>query len=361
MLLNLHFLRAVAALAVVYFHTTSPAGLNLPVNIGAHGVDLFFVISGFIITYIGVRAPERFLLRRLVRIVPFYWTATLGVFIAAVLAPAVFRSTRPDYVQLLCSLLFIPYRTGQGDLFPTLILGWSLNYEMYFYLVFQAALLLVPKRAPLVCGLAILAIAWALAPPGTEPTTVVQQFYGRRLVLEFILGIGAYYVFMAAQRHADAWIRRPGLRWLLVGLAAGAAVFLGIEEYNALFGLPRWLVAGLPAFVLVVSLLILDRIYGLSVKSRFVFLMGESSYILYLIHPYLVYGVLRVMLGKGRESLTLAGEIGVIAGLLVACTLVAVLIHVLFERPILSALRRRLIERRSVEESANTSAGMARG
>ena len=104
MLVNLHLLRAIAALAVVYFHCTSEAGLNLPVNIGSHGVDVFFVISGFIIAYIGARSPDRFLIRRVIRIVPFYWTATLALFGAAVLAPHILRSTRADYVQLCLRL-----------------------------------------------------------------------------------------------------------------------------------------------------------------------------------------------------------------------------------------------------------------
>jgi hypothetical protein len=157
MLLNLHLLRALAALAVVYFHATSEAGLNLPINIGGHGVDVFFVISGFIIAYIGARTPERFFVRRLIRIVPFYWAATLAVFAAATLAPHLLRSTRTDVVQLLCSLFFIPRETAYAGTVPTLVLGWSLNYEMYFYVVFALALVVAPRRAPIVCSLAIAA------------------------------------------------------------------------------------------------------------------------------------------------------------------------------------------------------------
>src|SRR5262249_8559529 len=126
MIYNLHLLRAVAALAVVYFHVTSDAGLRLPVNIGAHGVDVFFVISGFIISYIGARSPHNFLLRRVIRIVPFYWAATLVVFVLALLFPHLMRTTQADFNQLLCSLLFIPYETADGGMLPTLILGWSL-------------------------------------------------------------------------------------------------------------------------------------------------------------------------------------------------------------------------------------------
>src|SRR5262249_16268850 len=66
MIYNLHLLRALAALAVVYFHVGSEAGLNLAVNIGAHGVDVFFVISGFIIAYISARSPDGFFVRRLI-------------------------------------------------------------------------------------------------------------------------------------------------------------------------------------------------------------------------------------------------------------------------------------------------------
>src|SRR5262249_27030727 len=152
MFLNLHLLRAVAALSVVYYHTTSEAGLNLPPAVGSHAVDLFFVISGFIIARTALDSPKQFLLRRIVRIVPLYWTATLAVFWLALFTPHILHSTRPDYRQLLCSLLFIPYETPEAGTLPTLILGWSLNYEMYFYVVFAIALAVVPRRASLLCS-----------------------------------------------------------------------------------------------------------------------------------------------------------------------------------------------------------------
>jgi hypothetical protein len=75
MLLNLHLLRAAAALAVAYFHVTSEAGLNFRVHVGA-------------------RAPDRFLLPRLTRIVPGYRTATLAVFGLAAVAPGLTRRGR---------------------------------------------------------------------------------------------------------------------------------------------------------------------------------------------------------------------------------------------------------------------------
>src|ERR1041385_2411769 len=106
MLYNLHLLRVIAALGVVYFHIASVAGLKLDWDVGSRGVDVFFVISGFIIAYIGTGKPEQFFRRRLIRVVPFYWAATAFVFAMVAVAPAMFRTTTASVPHLLYSLLF---------------------------------------------------------------------------------------------------------------------------------------------------------------------------------------------------------------------------------------------------------------
>ncbi|HEY7057251.1 MAG TPA: acyltransferase [Vicinamibacterales bacterium] len=339
MLRNLHLLRATAALAVVYYHTTSEAGLNLSLNIGSHGVDVFFVISGFIIAYIGTRSPHGFLTRRLIRIVPFYWSATLAVFAAAVLAPHVLRSTSADSVQLLCSLLFVP-REAHGAQVPTLILGWSLNYEMYFYVTFAAALAIAPRRAPLLCSLGIVTTAVLIRLSGLGYPAV--RFYARPLVFEFVYGVCAYSLFVAAERHIGWYAERPRVRWGLWFAALAAAVSIGIEEAYGGFGLPRFVVAGLPAFVLVLAALLLERLYDVRARSNTVFIVGESSYILYLIHPYVIYGVLRTTISRGAV-LPLPVTIGLVIALLLASVAAAIAIHEWFEKPLLAALRRMLL------------------
>ncbi len=344
MLLNLHLLRAIAALAVVYFHCTSEAGLNLPINIGSHGVDVFFVISGFIIAYIGARSPDRFLIRRVIRIVPFYWTATLALFGVAVLAPHILRSTRADYVQLLCSLVFIPRETSYAGVVPTLILGWSLNYEMYFYLMFALALAIAPRVAPLVCCLGIVTVALLIDGSGVSHPGV--RFYARPLVFEFAYGVGVFYLFAAAERQIGWYVQRPRIRWALLFVALGAAFLIGLEEFHSGFGLPRFIAAGVPAFVLVLAALLLERAYGVSAKSNIVFLVGESSYILYLIHPYVIYGLLRTTLSR-RGDLPLPATCGLVMALLSVSTLAAIAIHLWFEKPIMARLRRGLL--RSVD------------
>jgi peptidoglycan/LPS O-acetylase OafA/YrhL len=355
-LLNLHLLRALAALAVVYFHTTSEAGLSLPVNIGSHGVDVFFVISGFVMAYIGVRSPERFLLRRLIRIVPFYWTATLSLFAAAALMPHILRSTRADVVQLLCSLFFIPRETAVAGTVPTLILGWSLNYEMYFYVMFAGALAVAPRQAPLVCCVGIVAIAWLIDASGVYHPSV--RFYARPLVFEFVYGVCVFYLFAAAERRIGWFVQRPMIRWGLWLLALGAALLIGLEEFHGGFGLPRFLVAGVPASVLVLSALLLERAYNATVRSTTVFLVGESSYVLYLTHPYVIYGLLRTMLARGGKLPPLAAS-GLVITLLFVATVAAVAIHVWFEKPVMTALRRRLL--RAARDDVADDNGAARG
>lgn len=340
MLLNLHLLRAFAALAVVYFHITSPNGLNLSPNIGSHGVDVFFVMSGFIIAYIGARSPDRFLVRRFIRIVPFYWTATLAIFALSALVPQYFHSTRPDVVQLVCSLFFVPRQTSYSGMVPTLLLGWSLNYEMYFYVLFALALAIAPRIAPLTCSMAIVTIGLVIDASGfTHPSVV---FYAQTLVYEFVFGVAVYYVFVASERHVDWFKQRRTASAALQFAAFAAALFIGVEEFYGGFGWPRFVAAGLPAMVLVLSALLLERLCGVRTTSKAIFLLGESSYVLYLVHPYVVYGLIRTLLGDQRPQSAI-GTAGLVVGLLLISTLLAVVIHVALETPVMAHLRRRFL------------------
>ena len=344
MLLNLHLLRAIAALAVVYFHTTSDAGLNLPVNIGSHGVDLFFVISGFVIAYTAARSPDRFLIRRIIRVVPSYWTATIVIFAVSAVAPHLLRTTRADDVQLLCSLLFIPRETSYAGMAPTLVLGWSLNYEMYFYVAFALALAVAPRRAPIVCAVAIGGMALLIDGSGVSHPSL--QFYARPLVFEFVFGIAVFYLLTAAEALLSRSERRTSIRWVLLFVAIGAALFMGVEEFHGGFGLPRFLVAGIPASLLVLSAILLERACGVKTTSKAVLLAGEASYVLYLIHPYVIYGVLRTLLAR-HGQLTWPAAIGLVTALMAMSTVAAIVVHLWFEKPVMMRLRRRLLRPRA--------------
>jgi len=329
MLYNLHVLRVIAALGVVYYHITSEAGLDLEANIGSRGVDVFFVISGFIIAYIGSKKPDQFLVRRLIRVVPFYWAATLFVFAVVLVAPNLLHTTHADWKQLGASLAFIPRLPPGGDQFPTLVLGWSLNFEMFFYLWFTLALRIDQKRSPLVCAVLIVVYFAAIHLAGID--NAILTFWARPIVLEFVFGIAVFYLF--------SWdALKPPKAVLLIGMVA-SLVFIGYGEY-------RWhdyyrvIVAGIPSFVLVLCALLAEKHYRFTTQNKLIFLLGEASYIVYLIHPYIIYTVLRVIVRD--HQLGEYAVIPLIAVLIALTSALAIAIHVYFEKPVMGFLRRKL-------------------
>jgi peptidoglycan/LPS O-acetylase OafA/YrhL len=338
MLYNLHLLRVIAALGVVYFHTTSVAGLGLDWDVGSRGVDVFFVISGFIIAYIGTSKPEQFFVRRLIRVVPFYWAATLFVFALVVAAPHLFRTTTASVPHLLASLLFVPHEAG-GEMQPTLLLGWSLNFEMFFYVVFALALRISPRSAPLVCVGWLIAFVLAIHTAATE--SPVMNFYARPIVLEFCYGIAVFYLFRWCSARRDLLVQVAWLKWLLVAILVANLVALNVFEEYYRDQAPRYLVAGIPAFFIVASALLIERLYGIATRNRLIYLLGESSYIIYLVHPYIVFSVLRIAV-KNAGALSSPALALLIVGLLGLTSAIAIAIHVWFEKPVMAYLRARL-------------------
>ncbi|MFT3696601.1 MAG: acyltransferase [Kofleriaceae bacterium] len=330
MLYNLHVLRVIAALGVVYYHITSSAGLNLRANLGSRGVDVFFVISGFIIAFIGSKKPQQFFLRRAIRVVPFYWAATLFVFAIALAKPNLMNTTHPDFKQLAASLAFIPRLPPGGEQFPTLVLGWSLNFEMFFYVWFALALKLGPsKNAPIICSAFIIAFTAIVHLLGVD--NAILTFWARPIVLEFVFGIAVFYLF--------SWDALKPPKWLLILLCVAS---FGMICYGELvyFDWYRAIVAGIPSFVLVLSALLLEKHYKVTTQNKTMFLLGEASYIIYLIHPYIIYAVLRLVVGK--RDLGDYAVVPLIAALLALVSVLSVLIHLYFEKPVMGFLRRKL-------------------
>jgi peptidoglycan/LPS O-acetylase OafA/YrhL len=339
MLYNLHLLRVIAALGVVYFHTTSVAGLKLDWDVGSRGVDVFFVISGFIIAYIATTKPEQFFLRRLIRVVPFYWAATAFVFAMVALKPNLFHTTTASVPHLIASLLFLPHAGADGEMQPTLILGWSLNYEMFFYVWFAISLRISQRWSPVLCAGWLIAVMLAIHV--ARSVNPVAAFYARPIVLEFCYGLVVFYVFRWCSARRDALARIPGLQAALLAIFAGGlvAIVVGEESYRDV--LPRYLIAGIPSFFVVVSALLLEGLFGLSSKNRLIFLLGEASYIIYLVHPYIIFTVLRLVV-RDASAWSSPALAALIVGLLALVSAIAIAIHVYFEKPVMAFLRARL-------------------
>src|SRR3954453_23077189 len=125
----------------------------------AAGVDVFFVISGFIMVHASARlfgAPDGgriFLARRVARIVPIYWAVTTLYLAIALAGPEFLNREFLDWPYVVASYLFVPVTRPDGLVQPLYGLGWTLNYELFFYASFAVALAVGPSRRHAVLGL----------------------------------------------------------------------------------------------------------------------------------------------------------------------------------------------------------------
>lgn len=326
---NIQVLRGLAALGVVAFHaqqelTWRHLPLSLPdLLVGAAGVDVFFVVSGFIILHASASLFGRttsvfpFLRRRVARIVPLYWLALIvcAVYTAAYNLPPYDGRAISRWLGL--SMLFVPAHHNA----PLLSTGWTLNFEMLFYICF-AIVLPFGRRAAIVAlsiGLVAYGVAGAL---GLLPAW--GSALASTLLFEFVAGL---------------WIAEARLSGIRLGRPAAIALFVsGIIAFavSALFDFRAWspwrgLIWGLSAAALVGSgALAAETSTG---RGRHFFgQLGNASYSLYVVH-YTLFGFLsRVALpwfGHGR-----LGSMTYFVFLMAAAIAVGWLVHIAVERPL---------------------------
>ncbi len=337
---NVQLLRAFAALSVVFLHTTDELRLPAFLQFGFFGVDIFFAISGFIICYITSIDPGQFFAKRVIRIVPFYWTATILLFALAHAAPSLVHSAQgADLRTLLTSLFFIPYQRGD-QMQPLLLPGWTLNLEMYFYVIFWGALSLSRKFAPLIAA-AFIATIYAALNIWT-PYRVLMTYYGNSVALEFIWGMGVFYLYKSLPRLLPPARRGDTPFVIFCGAGALALVALPYLELHTTFG--RAIFLGLPAAAVVLCALMLEARYRIVSRSAFALLLGEASYALYLLHPYVVFGLNRTFMRAFANSPFPITALLVVV-YMVAASAIAIAVFLYFERPVMAFLRRRFLHR----------------
>lgn len=339
MLLNLQILRAVAAFMVVCVHLDEIlSGLGLPVW-GHGGVHLFFVISGFIMVHATHEknvTPASFLINRTARIVPIYWLLTFAVFMLAITVPSLFKATTANFTDLIKSLFFIPYLKASGLIQPLLFVGWSLNYEMFFYALFAVALML-PKRSHgyifLLTVLALLSGFGAL----TEPQNAVMRFYTDPVMMHFAFGVLLALAAKGIPEHASDKVKAAVF---IMGALFLAVVWRGDISNDATKAI---LISGLASAIVVACALALET-WGIRVNSQIGLTLGAASYSIYLIHPFVTQAF-----QKAVSVLEIEG-VGLAIMLLLCLTSVGV-IGVIFYRVIelpLSALAKTKLKTFSV-------------
>ena len=321
-------LRGVAAMLVVLAHSTQMAHerfrMGEVLEFGASGVDVFFSISGCVMvatTYRHWGAAGRaldFLLRRLIRIVPLYWAATLLKLAATLALPGLTAHPNLDPWHVIASFLFIPAFDADHKVLPLLPVGWTLNFEMFFYLLFAIALAF-RVRPVLWLGAALLVVSWLPSAPALGAVGALAD----PILLEFV---GGMFIGWATVKGytlpKGAAACGLVIAFVALGLTQILAQTVGFTNRLALWGAP--------GAVALMSTVALEKPLRRWLEG-WPELVGDASYAIYLVHGFAV-----PLAGVAFQKFGLATEFWrvpmVIAGCLLSL-LAGVFVHLQFEKP----------------------------
>jgi exopolysaccharide production protein ExoZ len=353
-LLTVQALRGIAALLVVAYHVIvqwaphfGDRSADEIWGNGSAGVDIFFVISGLVMTISTSRVAGRpdaawvFLRQRVTRIVPLYWVATTAKIAAVLALPVLATRTQLDPLYVIGSYLLLPVPDWLGQYSPVLPVGWTLTFEMLFYLLVAFALAVRMPILRIATPPLLLFAALAVFPSESADT-----FYNT-IVLEFLYGVGIGILWGAqrgplqARRAAEAGVRGAASR--LIRLEYGAAILL-VGGFAAILLVPeisgswRPLTWGVPAACIVAGAVVLEPRLRPRLPA-FLLSAGDASYAIYLTHGFVVPLVF-VLIARADLSAGLSLAVMFVGALLIS-SLVGQATHVWLEKPMLRWLRRR--------------------
>lgn len=299
------------------------------------GVDVFFIISGFIISHVLMGAQPRtqdakdFLIRRIIRVAPVYWFYTLLMVIAILLFSHILRSNVITADHVLASLFFIPWpNPAKGGLTPVLGQGWTLNYEFFFYILAFFSVFLAPQMRKYFLTGAILALyALALALRGSH---FIFDFLGFSIILEFIIGIWIHALFC----------KRPELPgWLCAVFVASALILWPLGEHFMPQDDLRIIARGIPAALFTMGIVFSRRMNNVTGPvAKTTELLGDCSYSLYLSHPFVLVPLAAVYkhLGAGHLAIYMIPA-------LILCLAASLVSYFVVEKSLIKLSRRALL------------------
>lgn len=315
---------------MVVYHVLLTFDLNasenkFSVEVLALGVDVFFVISGFII-YLSTKeeklSPYVWWRGRLIRIVPLYWLTLILALGLGLLNGVPSR----NFSEIISAFAFIPYtNSSTGDFTPFFVPGWTLNYEFYFYAI-VAVTLLLPRQFRFITVAGVFGFAVSMR-MFADPTSAIQVRMTSPLVFEFVGGMA-----LAAVRH-----KLPvNYVALLVGLTffVCAVVFLYFVSSVMYRHGPRTIYGGVPALLVVGAVVAIEPQLRYRILRLFKAL-GDSSYSLYLFHVLLLDAIGMIASHWSRSILC-------VVVLSSSCILGGWYMHKLVELPLLGYFRRKL-------------------
>jgi len=302
---------------------------------GTSGVDIFFAISGFVMAISYVRetspSPSRYFIARIIRVAPLYWILT----VLMLLKMSLFRlhpglgdpaANTFTISSVLHSLLFIPMASH-----PIIMQGWTLNFEMFFYLLFALSLFVGPSgiKRFLVPALALCALLGFLRNDSWPGFTTIMD----PLMLEFAGG-------MAIGIVARSKFKAPLLLSSILG--SGSLIFLFTLSRNLTHRI-RVVEMGIPALLIVYATVRAEGAF-FRLLPRWALELGNASYSLYLVHFFVVIGVVFLF----KHMWVSPPEWGVVLASLVLSAALAIAVHRFLEKPITEFLMARIPARTPV-------------
>lgn len=285
-------LRFLAALLVVtthsFFYASERLGANVRVwDIGTRGVDIFFVISGFVMVVSSrnlINVPQgwaKFAIQRVTRIVPLYWLATSLKVLFMLFSAGMVLHAEFDLDNVLGSYFFIPYLKKPDLIEPVLGVGWTLVFEMFFYFVFSIALFMRVNIYVFVGAIMVLLSLMSLLRPVNYP---VWMYLIDPIVLEFWFGMIIGYLTLNGKLIKSPYVAIVSLLTILwIVFVPGGSM-------------SRVIVAGIPSALLVYTVVSIEP-YLQNKIPKIILFFGAASYSLYLFHP-LIAPIVPVFLNK---------------------------------------------------------------
>lgn len=338
MINSIQILRAFAAFAVFFSHYAL-----FKIHIGSFGVDIFFIISGFIIALVVNKTTKHFLIKRIIRVSPLYIIATFVTIFLALLKPSWFKSVIVNTEAVLKSLLYIPYRIKNSG--PILSLGWTLNFEMLFYLAMFLCICILKNKKYLITACSVLLIVFLILLNLDSYEYYPFKFYKNGLLPEFIYGLFSYYLWEVLNKFK----KRSSFRMLFIVMGFLSLLFLIYNGSTNQFNfLSRNIRTGIPCLFLVFAFMSIEPYLKNDNKIvKWLTLVGESSYAMYLFHPFILFGFTRLIFPYIFDDYN-SVLIEIIKFILVSVVLiiVSILIYKFLDKPLNEYLRRKILNTR---------------
>ncbi len=339
---SIQIVRGIAVIAVVFFHCqqfsvdlAQALSLRAPIlwvyskqeAIGSFGVDIFFVISGFVMSYITYKNHNKnyfwtFIKKRFIRVAPLYWLFTLIMILLLITFPNNYYS-KVDLKSIVYSFLFIPFIPTNFQSSPILPVGWTLNYEIFFYIIVAFGLFLKRRLFIISCGLSFIILI--SVPLLMRPTSTALIFLTNYFIIEFYIGFIICDFFMKYKLNKNVVTILSIFTFILVILVCKNTSTSNIKFVYCVM-----------SALLVICFSFYEKLHDIHNLNALKFI-GDCSYSIYLSHYILI-----PILGSAIKNINISQYISIDMFLLYTWTVTIAagcFIYLYVENPIIGYIK----------------------